>query len=122
MKIKLKSRGREFEIEVERCESFSSQGRGLMFRSRETNALLFDFPDDAERSIHSLFVFFQFLAIWINKEGKIVGKKIVKPFRLHANPGKPFSRLIEIPFCEKYIETINYILGNENIVGKEKDL
>ncbi len=69
---------------------------GLMFKSRKTEPLLFEFSKPARRAIHSYFVFFPFIAVWYNKN-KIVEVKKVKPFTLHVKPKKPFTKLLEIP-------------------------
>jgi len=70
---------------------------GLMFRTRKTRPLLFEFNNDTRMAIHSFFVFFPFKAIWLDENGKIIEQKIVKPFTFSARPKKPFRNLLEIP-------------------------
>jgi hypothetical protein len=45
---------------------------GLMFRTRKTNPLIFNFDSPTNKSIHSWFVFFNFKAIWTLEDGTIV--------------------------------------------------
>jgi uncharacterized membrane protein (UPF0127 family) len=70
---------------------------GLMFRTRKTRPLLFEFKRDVRMAIHSFFVFFPFKAIWLDENNRIIAQKIVKPFTLCVRPRKPFRKLIEIP-------------------------
>ena len=70
---------------------------GLMFRTRKTSPLVFEFKKDTRMAIHSFFVFFPFKAIWLNSENKIIAQKIVKPFTFCVRPRKQFRKLIEIP-------------------------
>ena len=74
---------------------------GLMFRTRKTKPLLFEFSKDTRTAIHSLFVFFPFHAIWLDENNKIIGQKVVKPFTFSVRPKKPFRKLIEIPISRK---------------------
>lgn len=70
---------------------------GLMFRTRKTCPLLFEFKKDVRIAIHSFFVFFPFKAIWLDENNEIIEQKLVKPFTLSVRPKKPFRKLIEIP-------------------------
>ena len=44
---------------------------GLMFRGRNCNNLLFDFKGEGRFAIHSWFVFFPFLAVWLDAGNKV---------------------------------------------------
>jgi uncharacterized membrane protein (UPF0127 family) len=70
---------------------------GLMFRTRKTSPLLFEFKKNVRMAIHSFFVFFPFKAIWLDENNRIIAQKIVKPFTFCVCPRKPFRKLIEIP-------------------------
>jgi uncharacterized membrane protein (UPF0127 family) len=70
---------------------------GLMFRTRKTRPLLFEFDKNTRSSIHSFFVFFPFNAIWLDENNKIIEQRKVKPFTFCIRPRKPFRKLIEIP-------------------------
>jgi uncharacterized membrane protein (UPF0127 family) len=91
-------------------------GRGLMFRFREkASVLLFDFGEDSREVLHSMFVFFPFIAIWLDKKNKIVDLKIVRPFKHWIRPKKSFRKIIEIPINKKYRREISMIVGKRNV-------
>ncbi|MBS3085224.1 DUF192 domain-containing protein [Candidatus Pacearchaeota archaeon] len=82
---------------------------GLMFKQREkSSALQFNIPNQA---IHSLFVFFPFVAVWLDDKNNVVDSKIVKPFQLYVKSRKPFNKLIEIPLNKKYKEISEKLLN-----------
>jgi len=106
-------------IKIQNVKKLSELGkmRGLMFRRREKcPALLFEFKKPVKMKIHSLFVFFPFIAAWTDNKNRIVDLKIVKPFRPIISSRKPFYKLIEIPLNKKYL-TLSSV-----IVGAKKDL
>ena len=70
---------------------------GLMFKSKDIGPLVFKFEDERTIEIHSLFVFFPFIATWINKKGEIVDQQIIKPFTLNYKPKHNAWILIEEP-------------------------
>ena len=75
---------------------------GLMFsRKEKAKNLLFEFPKPVRLSIHSVFVFFPFIAIWLDSDGKIIEIKKVKPFSFRVCPQKKFSSFVEIPINKK---------------------
>ncbi len=88
--------GKKINLDVKKLGAFS-KGIGLMFRSRETDNLLFDFKKETNISIHSFFVFFPFLAIWLDSQNNVLESRIVKPFCFSVRPKKHFMRLIEVP-------------------------
>ena len=59
---------------------FFSRGIGLMFRSFKTKNLLFSFKKDVGLSITSFFVFFKFLASWLDDKNNVLEFKVVRPF------------------------------------------
>ena len=77
--------------------NFLTRISGLMFRTKETENLLFDFGQEGRWAIHSLFVFFPFLALWLDRENNVLEYKVVKPFELSAAPSQDFAKLVEIP-------------------------
>ncbi|MBS3084289.1 DUF192 domain-containing protein [Candidatus Pacearchaeota archaeon] len=71
---------------------------GLMFRRREkARALLFEFKKPVRMAIHSYFVFFPFVAIWVDSHNKVIAIKRVEPFKFRVLPSEKFIRLIEVP-------------------------
>lgn len=104
---------KKFDIEAKKVSLLST---GLMFRSRDTSNLLFEFKHDKRIAITSLFVYFPFLALWLDKNNKVLEWIIVTPFTSTISPKKHFRKLLEIPMNT----------DNEHIfrifVGGKKDL
>ena len=90
---------KKIKINAKKCNSLQKIS-GLMFTSKEkARALLFEFKKPT--AIHSFFVFFPFIAIWL-KKNKIVEIRELKPFTFHIKPKKKVNRIIEIPINKKY--------------------
>ena len=118
-KINLGFRNKRISIECRRCSSFM-KAAGLMFTRREkAEPLLFDFKKQARVPIHSLFVFFPFLAICTGNRGKIVDIKVIEPFRLSVRPKKPFLKLIEIPVNSRYSGAIQLLVGEKKSLKRK---
>ena len=121
MIMKIKS-FENFNIEVIEANLFLKI-RGLMFRRKnKAKPILFKFNKPA--SLHSLFVFFNFLAIWLDDKNRIVDIKLVKPFSFHVNSKKNYTQILEIPLSDNY-SFINKEIFNRFKSGKlssEKDL
>ena len=98
MKVKFNFKNKEVILEAEKCKSFFSKLRGLMFRSKKDfKPLIFLFGKANNYSIHSYFVNKKFLAIWLLK-GRVVDVKVVRPWSLIVRPKSKVDALIEIPF------------------------
>jgi len=110
-KIRLKFSGKSIEFEVKRT-NFFSKIFGLMFRSSETENLLFDFSRDCRVKIHSLFVFFSFLIIWLNEDNEVLDYKIVKPFRFSVSSTKKFRKFVEVPISRKNQRIMDFFDDN----------
>ncbi|MBU0957798.1 MAG: DUF192 domain-containing protein [Nanoarchaeota archaeon] len=110
MKLRISYKNKSIEIPKIKKVSELGKIKGLMFTTSLTTPLLFDFQTPTKTSIHSFFVFYSFLAIWLN-ENKIIDFKIVHPFKLAVSPKKPFTRLIEIPINNKNKKIIDFIVG-----------
>src|SRR3972149_4876948 len=79
------------------------RGIGLMFsRREEAKILLFPFEKPSRMAIHSLFVFFPFIAVWLDADGKVMEIRKVRPFSWYVCPKKPYISLVEIPLARKY--------------------
>ncbi len=115
MIIKLKLKRKHIKVNVEKVGGFGKFS-GLMFKTREFDNLLFEFNSERRWSIHSFFVFFSFLAIWIDENNRVLEVRVVKPFTLSIKPKKSFKRLIEAPLNRKNTKIIEFF------VGKRKDL
>ncbi|MEK6820269.1 MAG: hypothetical protein AABX71_00995 [Nanoarchaeota archaeon] len=107
--VNLFYRARKFKIRARKL-GFFGMIRGLMFRRSIKDNLLFEFPWRNKWRIHSWFVFFPFLAIWIRKD-RVFEWKIVKPWRTYVTPNKSFDKLIEIPLSNSKI--VNLIVGKK---------
>lgn len=90
---------------------FFRKGIGLMFRTSDTDILLFSFKKATRASITSCFVFFPFLALWLDDKNKVIESRIVKPFRLRIAPKEKFCRLVEIPVNSKNMKNIDFFVG-----------
>jgi uncharacterized membrane protein (UPF0127 family) len=110
MKAKL-AFGRK-QVTIEDIKKVSSIGKytGLMFKPKETRALLFSFGK-GRKAIHSCFCK-PFLAVWL-LEGKIVDHQLITPFRLSITPISDYDTLIEIPFNNKYSHVVNFFIERE---------
>jgi uncharacterized membrane protein (UPF0127 family) len=100
MKLKIKNN----ILKVKKVSEFGKIS-GLMFKSRRKSVpLLFEFSKPTKLSIHSFFVFFPFVAVWLDGDNKIIEVRIVEPFSLSIAPKREFRRLIEIPINQNYQE------------------
>ncbi len=91
--------------------SFFGKFFGLMFRSRNTENLLFDFSEKKNLSVHSLFVFFPFLIIWLDKHNRVIGQRVVSPFSTRIRPSSRYQRFIEFPFNAENASLIALVDG-----------
>ena len=112
MKIFYKSRS--IEVIAEKASALGKI-RGLMFKSSKTNNLLFEFKNENNCAIHSFFVRFSFLAIWLDSKNIVVDFAVVRPFRFHVQPKKKSRKLIEIPFNEGNKQIIAFFVGKGKI-------
>lgn len=101
--------GKKINIYVEKVSEFGKI-KGLMFlKKQKAHPLLFEFKKPTRLGIHSFFVFFDFLAIWIDDKNNVLEYKIVKPFNLFIRPRKSFFKLIEIPLNYKYKKVVSVV-------------
>jgi uncharacterized membrane protein (UPF0127 family) len=90
------------------------KGIGLMFsKKQKAKALLFSFNKPVKIPIHSWFVFYDFFAIWLDENKKIIEIKKIKPFSFKILPSRKFKKLIEIPINDQYDKILNLIDGEE---------
>ena len=101
--ISFKHKNKKISLECRKCGFFSF---GLMFRTGKTNPCVFNFKKLSSFRITSFFVFFPFLAVWLDNEKKIIEMKKIKPFTLFECPKKPYYTLIEIPIDKKYFKLL----------------
>jgi len=80
---------------------------GLMFSLREkAEILLFSFKKEQKIRIHSFYVFYPFVAVWLDEKNKVIDLKIVKPFTLYVSHKNKADKLIEIPINKKYYDIL----------------
>lgn len=105
------------KINIERLKKLNIFQRftGLMFRSSNTERLLFEFSFNSRIAIHSFFVFFPFLAIWLDGKNRVVEFKMVRPFLPSIKPAKKFKKLIELPLNNDNKKIIGFFVGKRNI-------
>lgn len=106
--------GKKIEVSVKKV-SFIRKFSGLMFKTKDTSNLLFEFNKKSDIGIHSFFVFFKFLVLWLDNENNVLEYKIIKPFTLSALPKNQFNRLIEIPFNKKNKDIIEFFVDKGKI-------
>ncbi len=97
-------KNKKFSLNFLEC-NFLKRVSGLMFTKKSlAKALLFDFKKPVNISIHSLFVFFSFVAIWLDEDNKVVELKIVHPWTFSVSPTDKFVKLLEIPLNKSYLK------------------
>tara|TARA_Y100000034_G_scaffold88208_1_gene105853 strand:+ start:5887 stop:6213 length:327 start_codon:yes stop_codon:yes gene_type:complete len=92
-------KSRKIDIPAKRL-GFFGRFSGLMFRSANTKNLLFEFCGKGP-SIHSYFVFFDFLAIWLDSDNKVIEVRKIRPWTFSAKPDRNYKKLIEVPINRK---------------------
>ena len=88
---------------------------GLMFKSKDTENLLFNFKNYKTFGIHSYFVFFDFLAIWLDEKDKIVDFSVVKPFTFFIKSKNPSVKLLELPLNNRNKEIFEFLVEKRKI-------
>ena len=94
MKITLSYQKKKIALHVKKLKGMERY-RGLMFRKKEN--VLFEFKKDVNLAFHSLFVFFPFLMIWLDKKNKVLEYRRVNPFTWCVLPERSFRKVVEIP-------------------------
>jgi len=106
-------RNRKINVEAKEV-SFFGKIWGLMFSRRESaKNLAFNFSKPVNTSIHSWFVFYPFLAIWLNEKKEIAEYKIVNPFSFSIKPRQKFKILIEIPINKRNAKVVKILDGKK---------
>lgn len=69
---------------------------GLMFR-KNPSPVIIKLKKERMTPIHSMFVRVSFIAIWLDKDDRLIDAKLIKPWTRNISPPKPFKTLIELP-------------------------
>lgn len=81
------------------CASFWCHLRGLQFvlNLPEDQGILFVTGKESisQSAIHMFFMFFSIGVVWLDAEGRVVDKKLAKPWRPMYAPSKPAQYYIE---------------------------
>lgn len=81
---------------------------GLMFSRREkAKILLFRLRKKGKIIIHSFFVFYKFIAVWLDEKNRVVDLKICKPFLPYISHKNLADKLVEIPINKKYDDILS---------------
>jgi uncharacterized membrane protein (UPF0127 family) len=118
MKIYLNKK--PISVSVEKTDFFGKI-HGLMFRTSKTNSLLFEFKQKESYAIHSFFVFFPFLALWLDEKNNVKEYNFVKPFTFLIKPQTPPRKLIEIPLNEKNNRIIKLFVDKRKSLNSSSD-
>ncbi|MFH1290879.1 MAG: hypothetical protein ABIH92_05755 [Nanoarchaeota archaeon] len=107
MKIRFKKKSIKIPVKkVSNLRKFT----GLMFKQPKTQNLLFEFNTRESKTIHSFFVFFSFLAIWLDEKNKVLDFHVVKPFTFAVRSKKEPRKLIEVPLNFKNEKIIRFFV------------
>lgn len=115
MKIRVSDSNKVLDLNVNKTGVFS-RGFGLMFKSKNTENLLFEFNNETRTSFTGLFVFFPFLILWLDKKNNVVEKKMVRAFEFSIKPKKNYRKVVEVPVNEKNREIIDFFVGKSRRV------
>ncbi len=107
----IKYKGKKISVKARKLNLWGMT-RGLMFRTPNCGNLFFD---NFSGAIHSWFVFFDFLGVWMDYDNKAVYSKIIRPFSFYIKPKKKFAKLVEIPVNKQNGGLINFFVGKRNI-------
>ena len=108
MKINIKNKAIKIS-DVKDCGWFNKI-LGLMFsRRQKASALLFNFHKKTKIPIHSFFVFFPFIAVWLDDKNRVIEIKKIKPFTPKQSSTNPYFKLLEIPINKKYEKTLSFL-------------
>ena len=87
-------------LQIKYCDTFLTQFRGLMFRSRlsrDEGLVLVGARDSRiESSIHMFFVSFDLTVLWLNSNMKVVDKVLAKSWRPMYFSKQPAKYVVEI--------------------------
>ncbi len=113
--ITIEYKGEKLKLDAEDC-NLLQKITGLMFSRREkARILLFKFRKEQKIKIHSVFVFYPFIAIWLDDKNRVIGINLVKPFKLSISPKQPAFSLVEIPLNKKNKKIAESLITDEGL-------
>lgn len=101
------------------CSSFFCKLRGLMFRKSlaagEGLLLVESYESRIATAIHMLFMRFPIATIWLDKDFRVVDKKLARPWQLSLAPNKPAQYTLEThPHLLDSVEVGNRLIFEED--------
>jgi uncharacterized membrane protein (UPF0127 family) len=108
VKISFRYKDKKISVEARKCGFFST---GLMFRTRSTKPCLFEYKKRNEK-MSSLFVFFPFIGIWIDSDGRVTNLRRINPFTFSFTSKKRAAWFLEIPINKKNSRILQLLDGN----------
>lgn len=113
-KVNFFYKGKKFEADFKKA-SLINKAVGLMFKGKNTKNLFFSFPKDKNYSLHSFFVFFDFLILWLDENNNVIDFYSAKPFEFHISSEKRYRKILEIPFNSENKNIIDFFVGKRKI-------
>ena len=107
-KVSFEVEGKKFCVRARRCGVLNS---GLMVRTAKTVPCVFRFDKPSDFKITSMFVFFPFIAVWLDKLGEVIETRKVEPFTVAVSCKKKYHILLEIPVNKKYSSVITALMS-----------
>jgi len=111
-KVSFDYRGKRINLTARKCGVFNF---GLMFRTKNTKPCLFEFNKPQRFRLTSLFVFFDFIVLWLNEHNEVTDMRKINPFTFSISTKKEFSSIVEIPINDKYRNLVRILVGNRKI-------
>jgi uncharacterized membrane protein (UPF0127 family) len=119
-RIGLNHKGKRISFAAKRKTAFG-RAMGLMFsRRKHAKILLFEFSKAKVIKIHSFFVFYPFIAVWLGRNSEVSDIKVVKPFTSEVFSEKKANSLVEIPINKRNLGVVKKFLPLAD--GNQKDL
>ena len=110
-------KAKKIKLRVKKIKGFRKY-LGLMFKSKESENLLFEFDKEVNVSFHSIFVFFPFLIIWLDSKNRVLDFRIAKPFTFCIGTKKKFRRLVETPLNVRNKKILRFFHSKVSSTGK----
>lgn len=110
-------KAKKIKLKVKKIKGFRKY-LGLIFKSRESENLLFEFYKDVNVSFHSIFVFFPFLIVWLDSKNRVLDFRVIKPFCFCFGINKKFRRVVEMPLNEKNEKILRFFYNKVSSTGK----
>lgn len=114
MFVDIKKGRRRIRVDANKV-GFLRKGIGLMFRTKNTKSLIFEFSQGSFGNFTSLFVFFPFVLVWMDKSMNVISVDKVSPFRLNIFPKKRYHYVLEVPINEKNRKIVDFFVGKRKV-------